>query len=139
MLPDMAVLRHFVIGLLSIALMVGTGWQSCATVQPQHPSSATRQLDQIASHQSHEHHQHAMAQDRPPPVDMASADNGQPESADHACLKCCGACMLTSLMPLAPGWTVVPVASRVTFAALSEQLRGHIVFRSGHPEAYRLI
>ena len=47
---------------------------------------------------------------------------------DHACLKCCGACMLTSVVPLAPQWTVVPVVSRISFASLSEQLRGHTVF-----------
>jgi hypothetical protein len=36
--------------------------------------------------------------------------------------------MLTSIIPLAPLWTVVTVASRISFAALSEQLRGRIVF-----------
>jgi hypothetical protein len=128
MLPIMAVLRHLVIGLLSVALMVGTGWQSCATLQQQQPSSVTAQLDYMASHQSHEHHRHPMAHDHALPVEKVIADKGQPNSADQACPKCCGACMPTNVMPFAPGWTVVPVVSRVTFAALSKQLRGHTVF-----------
>jgi hypothetical protein len=128
MLSIMAVLRHLVIGLLSVALVVGTGRQSCATLQQQQPSFATAQFDRMASHQSHEHYRHAMAHDRALPVDMATADKGQPNSADHACPKCCGACMLTSVMPFPPDWTVAPAVSRVTFAALSEQLRGHTVF-----------
>lgn len=70
-----------------------------------------------------------MTHDRALPVDKVIADKGgQLKSADHACPKCCGACMLTSVIPLTPDWTVVPVVSRVTFAALSEQLGGHTVF-----------
>ena len=124
----MAILRHIVIGLLALALMVGTGWQSCVTLQQQHPSSAAALVDQIALHQSHEYHQHAMAQDAGARVDNPEAIDDDVQSADDACLKCCGACMLTSVMPPAPAWTVVLAVSRLTFAPLSEQLRGHIVF-----------
>jgi hypothetical protein len=53
---------------------------------------------------------------------------GQSESTDDACLKCCGVCALTSILPHDPSWAVVPVVSRVSFAFLNEQLRGHIVF-----------
>jgi hypothetical protein len=126
----MAILRHIVIGLLGLALTVGTGWQSCVTLQQQHPSSAAALVDHIASHQSHEHHQHAMAQDHEARVDDPEAidDNVQQKSADHAWLKCCGACMQTSVMPLAPAWIVVLAASRLSFASRNEQLRGLIVF-----------
>jgi len=126
----MAILRHTLIGLLGLALTVGTGWQSCVTLQQRHPSSAAALVDHIASHQSHEHHQHAMAQDHGARIDGPEAieDYVQQKSADHACLKCCGACMQTSVMPLAPAWTVVLAVSRLTFASRSEQLRGHIVF-----------
>ena len=126
----MAILRHIVIGLLALALTVGTGWQACVTLQQQHPSSAAALVDHIASHQSHEHHQHAMAQDQGARVDDPEAidDNVQQKNAEDACLKCCGACMLTSVMPLAPAWTVILAFSHLTFAPLSQQLRGHIVF-----------
>ena len=126
----MAVLRHIVIGLLALALTVGPGRQACATLQQQHSPSAAAPVDHIASHQSPEHHQHAMAQDPGARVDDPEAidDHVSQENADHACLKCCSACMQTSVMPLAPAWTVVLAASRLSFALRNEQLRGHIVF-----------
>ena len=126
----MAVLRHIVIGLLALALTVGPGWQACATLQRQHSPSAAAPVDHIASHQGHEHHQHAMAQDQGARVDDPEAidDNVQQKNADDAYLKCCGACMLTSVMPPAPVWSVVRAVSRLSFASRSEQLRGHIVF-----------
>jgi hypothetical protein len=53
---------------------------------------------------------------------------GQPESTNDACQKCCGVYVLTSILPRDPSWIVAPIVSRVSFAFISEQLRGHIVF-----------
>jgi hypothetical protein len=123
----MVFLRHTVVGLLALALAIGSGWQPCATLQQQ---VATAPIDHMASHQSHEHYRHAMAHDHDHDAlgnNYLVTDKAQPKSADDACQKCCGACMVTSIMPLGPEWTVIPVVSRVSFASLSEQLRGHIV------------
>ena len=56
---NMISLRHAFIALLALALSVGTGWQSCATLQQQSKSFT------VEPHkaQSRGHHQHAMAYD----------------------------------------------------------------------------
>lgn len=128
MLAIMAFVRNMLTCLLVLGLTFGTGWASCAPLQQQRHADASSPDGHLPPHQGHEH---SITHDHEPPGDahlVSSADPGQPESADHACLKCCGACMLTSVIPLAALWTVVTVASRISFAALSEQLRGRIVF-----------
>lgn len=67
------------------------------------------------------------------------ADNGAPghhglaraakDQADsgHACVKCCGVCMVTSVIPVGPGSTPAQSVTHVMFALLIEQSRGRIV------------
>ncbi len=118
----MTVLRHFLVGLLALALMVGTGWQSCVTLQlKQQPAS-----EHAGSIQSHDQHQHAIAHAEAVHIEAAIKDKAT--GSDHACLKCCAACMMPSAVPLALEWTVVPAVSRVIFASLSEQVSGQVVF-----------
>jgi len=130
MLWTMPLVRHLLVSLLTLALTVGTGRQSCATLQQQH-SFAAGSIDLAASHQGHDHHQHAVVYgdhglggDR----NLLLANKGEPTSVSHACLKCCGACMLISILPPSPGWTLALAVTHVSFASCSEQLRGHIVF-----------
>lgn len=95
-------------------------------------------MNHMDSHQGYEHHQHAMAEDDKAlgNRDLAKVAKGQPESG-HAC---CGACMLTSVVPLSPDATVAQTVTRVTFSPPVEQLRGRIVFVDPDiPRAHRLI
>jgi hypothetical protein len=68
----------------------------------------------------HMAHKHSVADE--------SKLGGQPEGTDNACAKCCGMCVLTSVLPHDPSWVVAPMVSRISFAFISEQLRGRIVF-----------
>jgi hypothetical protein len=129
MLSTMTIYRHLLVCLLALALTVGTGWQSCATLQHLSPIAP---MDQMASHaDAHQHHHHMSAQrDDGLGGDHAAsvAHENQPASDAHACLKCCGICMLTSVSPRTPDWAVAAIPSRIDFAFPGEQLRGHIVF-----------
>ena len=58
---------------------------------------------------------------------VSTKEAGQPESTDDSCLKSCGVCVLTSILPHDLSWTVAPMVSRVSFVFTSEQLRGRIV------------
>jgi hypothetical protein len=70
---------------------------------------------------------------------VVEAAKGQPES-EHACMKCCGVCMLTSVIPACPDSTRAQIVTHAIFAALIEQLRGRVVVvDSRHPQAYRLM
>jgi len=85
----------------------------------------------MASHEGHQHHQHAIThyQDESGYSHAASvAHKNQPTGDAHACLKCCGICVLTSVIPRGPDWAVGAIASRIVLASPGEQLRGHIVF-----------
>jgi hypothetical protein len=124
---SMVVLRHMMVSLLTLALSIGTGWQSSARMQenPASPSAALASHTDL--HQGGGHHQHAMSNSEAlGELLLAMAVNGQPESV-HACMKCCGACMLTSVIPVGPGSTVAQAITRITFASLIEQLRGRVV------------
>jgi hypothetical protein len=121
----MVVLRHMVICLLTLTLAIGTGWQSCVAMQE---TSSTGSLPNHADlAQGHEHHQHAMAANEAP-NDRAQAEaiKGQPDSR-QGCIKCCAACMLTSVIPVGPGSTPAQTVTHVTFASLIEQSRGRVV------------
>jgi hypothetical protein len=123
----MVVLRHTVIGLLALALSIGTGWQSCAMMLESSASPRAALGNQTDLHIGHEHHQHAMTDnDALDNRELAKTFEGQPESG-HACIKCCGACMLTSIIPVGPDSTPAQVVSHIAFASLIEQLRGRIV------------
>jgi hypothetical protein len=123
----MVVLRHMMIGLLALSLSIGTGWQLCAKMQgnPASPSAAVASHTDL--HQGHAYHQHEMPnREALGELVLAKAVNGQLENG-HACMKCCGACMLTSVIPVGPGSTVRQAITRITFASLIEQLRGRVV------------
>lgn len=119
-------LRHIAVGILALALSVGTGWQSCATLQ-QHTPVVFAAMDEMVSHHAMGHHDH-----------MASAEHGgsqaipsnESQSSDdsHACLKCCGACMLGGVAQTSPEWRIARVVSRVLLPSPEAQLHGHIVF-----------
>lgn len=57
---------------------------------------------------------------------FAGAAKGRADSG-HACLKCCGVCMVTSVIPVGPGPTPAQAVTHVVFALLIEQSRGRIV------------
>jgi hypothetical protein len=124
----MLLLRNMLTGLLALALTLGTGWGPCVTLEQRLQKTVAHTADHMTSHSSHEH---SIAGDREL-VGKAHAvpteGVGEPESADDACLKCCGICLLTSILPHDPSWIVAPVVSRVSFALLNEQLRGRVVF-----------
>lgn len=127
MLATMTVYRHLLVGLLALALTVGTGWQSCATLQQHSPPISA--MDQMASHV--EGHQHAIVHDHDGTSNdhvVSVAHQNQPAGDAHACLKCCGLCMLTSVIPRGPDWAVAAMASCMVLALPGEQLQGHIVF-----------
>ena len=123
----MVVLRHMVLGLLALALVMGPGWQSCATAHESLEPQSAAPANQAGLHRGHERHQHAMAaNDAPGDHGLAKAAKGQPHGG-HACIKCCGACTLTSVLPIWPGWAAAQAITRVTFALLIEQSCGRVV------------
>ena len=86
MLWTMPLVRYLLVSLLTLALTVGTGWQSCATLQH---SCEVASIELAASHQGHDNHQHAAAHgvhglggDR----NLLLANKGEPISISHACL-----------------------------------------------------
>jgi len=110
--------------LLVLVLAFGTGWGSCVTLEQ-------RQLIDPAAHHMtlHRGHEHSVANDR----ELAGKAHtiltegvGEQGSTD-ACLKCCGVCVLASIPPHDLSWIVAPVVSRISFAFISEQLRGGFV------------
>jgi hypothetical protein len=127
MLATMVLVRNMLTGLLALALTFGTGWGSCVTLEQRLQRTVAPTTGQLTSHRGHEH---SIANDGEL-VGKAQAvltdGVGEPESTDDACLKCCGVCVLTSILPRAPSWIVAPMVSRVSFAFTSEQLRGRIV------------
>ena len=82
----------------------------------------------MPAHQGHAHHQHAMVNDGAVSGQAQAADHGRRTVDEDACPKCCGVCILSSVMPQAPQWTVAPAVSRIIFDLPNEQLRGCIVF-----------
>jgi hypothetical protein len=127
MLATMVLVRQMLSGLLALALTLGTGWASCVTLEQQRQGTVAPTIGHMTPHLGHEHsiaHNHKLlGKSRVVSIE----DTGQPESTDDACLKCCGVCVLTSILPHDPSWIVAPVVSRVSFAFISEQLRGRIV------------
>jgi hypothetical protein len=122
----MVLVRNMLTGLLALALTLGTGWGPCASLEHRLQKTA-HTTDHMVSHSGYEH---SMADDRElvGKAHIVSSDRvGEPESTDDACLKCCGMCVLTSILPHDPSWIVVPLVSHVSFAFTSEQLRGRIV------------
>jgi len=130
MLRPMARMRIFLTGLLTLALVLGPGWLPCISFHQKHPASAAQSIDHMPPHQGHAHHQHAMVNDGAVSgQDQAvAADKDRGTVDEDACPKCCGACILTSVMPQAPQWTVAAAVSRIIFTSLNEQLRDRIVF-----------
>jgi hypothetical protein len=116
-----------IVGLLALALSVGTGWQSCAAIQENFASPTASPANPTDLHRNQEHHQHAMmGTDALGNQAVAEAAKGQPESK-HACTKCCGVCMLTSVIPACPESTRAQTITHAIFASLIEQLRGQFV------------
>jgi hypothetical protein len=142
MLLAMGLLRIMLTGLLALALMLGPGWLPCIAFHQQHRVAASLPMDHMASnhmvsdhmasHQGDAYHQHMMANDDVASdkdhAVMAGDNKGRATSNEPACPECCGVCTLTSAMPPGTYWTVAPMVSRIFFASLSEQLRGHIIF-----------
>ena len=126
MLATMVLTRNMLIGLLALALTFGTGWGSCVTLEHLQRTVAPT-TGQMTSHRGHEH---SIANDRElvgKVHAVSTKETDQPESTDDACLKCCGVCVLTSILPHDLSWTVAPMVSRVSFVFTSEQLRGRVV------------
>src|SRR4051812_2571172 len=110
----MVVLRHMVIGLLALALSIGPGWQSCATAHESPELQGAVPANHADLHRGHEDHQHAMTgNDARGDHGSARAAKGQADSG-HACLKCCGVCMVTSVIPMGPGSTPAQTVTHVT-------------------------
>jgi hypothetical protein len=127
MLGTMVVVRNMLTGLLALALTFGTGWGSCVTLEQRLQRTVAPTTGHMTSHGGHEH---SIAVDRElvgKAHVVLTEGVGQRESNDDACPKCCGVCVLTSILPRAPLWIVALVVSRVSFAFTSEQLRGRIV------------
>jgi hypothetical protein len=123
----MVLVRNMLTGLLALALTFGTGWGSCVTLEQRLQRTVAPTTGHMTSHRGHEH---SITHDRElvgKPHVVLTERVGQPEGADDACLKCCGICVLTSILAHDPSWIVLPSVSRVTFAFTSEQLRGHIL------------
>src|SRR4051812_20072041 len=96
----MVVLRNMVLGLLALVLAIGPGWQSCAAARESPGPQSGAPANQANLHRGHEGHQHAMAaNDAPGDQGLAKAPKGEPDGL-HACLKCCAACTLTSVLPI---------------------------------------
>jgi hypothetical protein len=129
MLLAMVLVRNMLVGLLALVLTFGTGWGSCVTLEHRSQKMVVSTTDHMTSHSRHEH---SIANDHEPAgkvhVVLEEGGVGAPDSADDACQKCCGVCVLTSVLPHHPSWIVAPVVSRVSFAFTSERLRGRIVF-----------
>src|SRR6478672_5080811 len=123
----MTVYRHLLMGLLVLALTAGTGWQSCAKLQHQ-PSSPVAPVDRMASHEGHQHHRLAIADNHDDNDAVSVAHKDQPTRDAHGCPKCCGICMLASVIPEAPDWTLAAMISRRFLVLPGVPLRGHIVF-----------
>jgi hypothetical protein len=123
----MVLMRNMLTGLLALALTFGTGWGSCVTLEQQRHTTVAPSTGHMASHRGHEH---SIANDRElvgKVHAVSTKETGQLESTDDACLKCCGVCVLTSILPHDLSWTVAPMVSRVSFVFTSEQLRGRVV------------
>jgi len=126
-------MRIALTGLLALALVLGPGWLPCIAFHQKHPASAARSIDPVSSHQGHVHHQHAMVSDdavsdQDHAATATATEKDRTAVDENACPKCCSACILTSVMPRGPEWTVASAVSRIFFPPPSEQLRGRIVF-----------
>ena len=130
----MKLLHHITAGLVALSLMVGSGWQACGTLQAASSAAAASADTMMMAHHAMDHRGHMQ-------MDItASADAGimqddtqpAPQNIDHACMKCCGACMLGGIEAMAPRWTVSLAVSRVVFPLPDEQLRPSLMFVDPH-------
>jgi hypothetical protein len=97
----------------------------------QQRSSSLAPIDRMASHDGRQHHRHAIDGNHEGPSyndAVPVAHNDQPTRDAHGCLKCCGICMLASVIPRAPDWTVAATVSGRVLALPGVPSRGHIVF-----------
>jgi hypothetical protein len=129
----MALVRIIAAGLVTLALVIGPGWQRCAAFHQGRPASAAPGIEmalQGHAHHRHTDHGHTSANDDGAPDAglVTAADKDRTSSNDNGCQKCCAACIPTSPLPRNSEWTWAPAASRIFFDSLSAQLRGRIVF-----------
>jgi hypothetical protein len=123
----MVILRRMAIGLLSVALSIGPGWQSCATSYEGPWVQGGASANHAELHGGPEDHLHSMTDQGPLGEHPSTSEaKGQPDTG-HGCLKCCGVCMLTSVISVGPGSTPGRTVTHVIFASLIEQSRGRIV------------
>jgi hypothetical protein len=135
----MLILRRMAIGLLALVLSAGPGWQSCATAYEGLGLQRAASANHAKVQGGHEDHQHSMTdKDTVGHHGSASDANGQ-RDIGPACVKCCGICMLISVIPFGPGPTPAQSVTHVIFASLIEQSHGRIPGRSWRSEACRLI
>ena len=123
----MVVVRNMLTGLLALALALGTGWGSCVTLEQRLQETFAPTTDHMTSHQGHKHSIADIRVSDGKAHAVSTEGMGEPESTHDGCLKCCGICVLTSVLPRDPLWIVAPAVSRFSFALIDDQLRGRIV------------
>jgi len=114
-------------GLVALALALGTGWSSCVTLE-QPLQVAAVAMEHLTSHQGHMHST-AHGHDAVGKTDMTAMRGTIKQEGRHdICLKCCGICVQTIVLTYDPFSISLPVGSRISFAYISEQLRGSVLF-----------
>jgi hypothetical protein len=126
-------LRIVVTGLLALAFALGPGWTPCIALPQGHAASIASHddvsHDEMTSHRSHSHHSHMAAADDHASAASHAAIPAKDRESGHedACLKCCAACIPTSILPRSE-MVWAPAGSRVVFAALIARAPGRVVF-----------
>lgn len=117
-------LRCIVVTVLALSLTVGTGWQSCSSLQPKLTEAFI--ADAASFHSAMDHHDHMASMGH---ADVQPNSSNQAQHDDgHACLKCCATCMIGSIAILAPDSTIIRVASHLMLRPTDERLHGRVVF-----------
>ena len=124
----MARLRIIVTGLLALAFAVGPGWTPCLAFH-QAMGVASEPTSALGSHQNHAHHMHEMATDHLASAagDRTTTDKERDRGGDNVCMKCCAACMATSVLPRSAAISA-PTGSRAVFVSLNARVPARFVF-----------
>jgi hypothetical protein len=123
---NMACLRIIVTGLLALALAVGPGWKPCLAFQHRVADEA---LGALVSHHGHAYRPHEIAADHIVSAvsDTTRTDKERDCGDENICVKCCAACILTSILPRSVVISA-PTELRVVFVWLNARAPGRIVF-----------
>jgi len=114
--------RSFVWTIVAALIAGGATWRQCIAEHLPAATAANAQHSHSAGH--HEHHQH---HDADTAGNQAADDSGPPARANHACLRCCTMCTVSSIVPPSPSPAAIFTMSALLFAVEHDCCSGRII------------